>query len=54
MIALNQEYPTKDSAFLAIETQIKEFYETGYPEVWKNKRKKYRKCNKRNSGWLCP
>lgn len=34
MLALNQDYPDKDSAFFAIETQVREFYETGYPDVW--------------------
>uniref|UniRef100_UPI003217255F NapC/NirT family cytochrome c n=1 Tax=uncultured Draconibacterium sp. TaxID=1573823 RepID=UPI003217255F len=34
MLALNQEYPTKDSAFLAIETQVNDWFESGYPEVF--------------------
>ncbi len=38
MMALNQEYPTKDSAFLAIETQVNEFYEGGYPDVFENRK----------------
>ncbi|MCY1723384.1 NapC/NirT family cytochrome c [Prolixibacteraceae bacterium Z1-6] len=38
MLALNQEYPTKDSAFLAIETQVKEWFETGYPEVYEERK----------------
>jgi nitrate/TMAO reductase-like tetraheme cytochrome c subunit len=46
MIALNQEYPDKDSAFLAIETQVKEFYETGYPELWQEKREEIEKATK--------
>jgi nitrate/TMAO reductase-like tetraheme cytochrome c subunit len=37
MFALNQEYPNKDSAFTAIETQIQEWFKTGYPEVFEAK-----------------
>ncbi|WP_372773816.1 cytochrome c3 family protein [Mangrovibacterium sp.] len=33
MIALNQEYPTKDSAFYAIKTQVKEYYEMIDPDM---------------------
>lgn len=33
MMALNQEYPTKDSAFTAIRKQVLEYYESGYPDV---------------------
>lgn len=33
MTALNQEYPTKDSAFYAISTQVKEYYEMVDPEL---------------------
>ncbi|MEZ5106312.1 MAG: NapC/NirT family cytochrome c [Draconibacterium sp.] len=33
MMALNQEYPTKDSAFMAIRSQVLEYYESGYPDV---------------------
>lgn len=33
MMALNQEYPKKDSAFFAIKTQVLEYYENNYPEV---------------------
>jgi len=38
MLALNQEYPTKDSAFTAIETQVNEWFESGYPEVFASKK----------------
>ncbi len=38
MLALNQEYPTKDSAFFAIQTQVKDFYESGYPEIWETRK----------------
>ena len=38
MLALNQEYPNKDSAFYAIETQVNEWYESGYPDVWEQNR----------------
>ncbi|NQU86447.1 MAG: NapC/NirT family cytochrome c [Mariniphaga sp.] len=34
MLVLNQDYPDKDSAFNAIETQIIEFYKLGYPEIY--------------------
>ncbi len=34
MMALYQDYPTKDSAFYAIETQVNDWYESGYPETW--------------------
>ncbi|WP_346854076.1 NapC/NirT family cytochrome c [uncultured Draconibacterium sp.] len=37
MLALNQEYPDKDSAFFAIETQVKEWFESGYPDVYTEK-----------------
>ncbi|HPF51234.1 MAG TPA: NapC/NirT family cytochrome c [Draconibacterium sp.] len=36
MLALNQEYPTKDSALFAIQTQINDWYESSYPDVWEN------------------
>lgn len=36
MLALNQEYPTKDSAFMAIETQINDWF-AAYPEVAENR-----------------
>ena len=39
MLALNQDYPTTDSAFIAIQTQVNEFYESGYPDVVKNRKK---------------
>ena len=38
MMALNQDYPTTDSAFTAIQTQVKEFYESSYPEVLENRK----------------
>lgn len=38
MTALNQEYPTRDSAFLAIKTQVAEFYESTYPEVLQDRK----------------
>ena len=38
MLALNQEYPTKDSAFFAIQTQVKDFYESRYPEIWETRK----------------
>ncbi len=34
MMALNQEYPTKDSAFTAIKTQVLEYYKSGYPDLF--------------------
>lgn len=33
MLVLNQEYPTKDSAFIAIRTQVKEYYEMSDPDI---------------------
>ena len=33
MMALNQEYSTKDSAFEAIQTQVLEYYQSGYPDL---------------------
>ena len=36
-MALFQEYPDKDSAFRAIDAQVREFYESGYPEVWEER-----------------
>ncbi len=38
MLALNQEYPDKDSAFQAIETQVKDWYESGYPDVFETQK----------------
>ena len=38
MTALYQDYPDKDSAFMAIETQINEWFESGYPEVFETKK----------------
>ncbi len=33
MMVLNQEYPTKDSAFFAIKKQVTEYYKSSYPEI---------------------
>jgi hypothetical protein len=38
MMALNQEYPTKDSAYTAIRSQVIEYYESSYPDVLKEKK----------------
>ena len=38
MMALYQDYPDKDSAFHAIATQVREFYEIGSPEVWEEQK----------------
>ena len=38
MMALYQDYPTTDSAFTAIETQVNDFYESSYPDVMKNRK----------------
>ncbi len=38
MMALNQVYPTKDSAFMAIRTQVTEYYESGYPDLLNSKK----------------
>ncbi|WP_321290424.1 NapC/NirT family cytochrome c [uncultured Sunxiuqinia sp.] len=37
MMALYQEYPTKDSAFTAINSQVREYYELVEPEVLENR-----------------
>ncbi|WP_159520336.1 NapC/NirT family cytochrome c [Sunxiuqinia indica] len=37
MMALYQEYPTKDSAFAAISSQVREYYELVEPEVLENR-----------------
>lgn len=33
MMSLNQEYSTKDSAFMGIRKQVIEYYESGYPDL---------------------
>ncbi|HKI87791.1 MAG TPA: NapC/NirT family cytochrome c, partial [Draconibacterium sp.] len=38
MMALYQDYPSTDSAFTAIKTQVNDFYESSYPDVVKNKK----------------
>ena len=38
MQALHQDYPTKDSAFYAIQTQINEWFESGYPDIAESKK----------------
>ncbi|MGQ8338465.1 cytochrome c3 family protein [Sunxiuqinia sp. A32] len=38
MLALNQEYPSKDSAYSAIKNQIIEYYEAVEPEIFENRR----------------
>lgn len=38
MLALNQEYPTKDSAFFAIQSQVTDWYESGYPDAFENRK----------------
>lgn len=38
MMALYQDYPTKDSAFQAIEAQITDWFESGYPDVFDEKK----------------
>ncbi|WP_163714057.1 NapC/NirT family cytochrome c [Mangrovibacterium lignilyticum] len=38
MLALNQDYPTKDSAFYAIKTQVDEYYEMTDPDILENRR----------------
>lgn len=47
MMALYQEYPDKDSAFQAISTQVKEFYELGYPEIWEGKKEQIAAANRK-------
>ena len=38
MQALNQDYSTRDSAFLAIDSQVRDYYKTLYPEVHESKK----------------
>lgn len=38
MLALYQDYPTKDSAFYAIKTQINDWFESGYPDIAESKK----------------
>lgn len=38
MLALNQEYPDKDSAFIAIRTQVYEYYELSDPDVLQSRK----------------
>ena len=38
MMALTQDYPDKDSAFTAIETQVNDWFESGYPDVYASKK----------------
>ncbi len=33
MMVLNQEYPTKDSAFTGYKKQVLEYYQSGYPDL---------------------
>ncbi len=37
MIVLNQEYPTRDTAFLSIKNQVTDWYKTSFPEIWNDK-----------------
>ncbi|MFV0591310.1 MAG: cytochrome c3 family protein [Draconibacterium sp.] len=38
MTALYQDYPTKDSAFFAIKTQVNDWFESGYPDIAESKK----------------
>ncbi len=38
MMALNQEYPDRDSAFIAIRKQVTEFYESSYPDILQDRK----------------
>lgn len=38
MMALNQDYPSTDSAFIAIRTQVNDYYQSSYPDVMKNRK----------------
>lgn len=46
MLALYQDYPDKDSAFTAIEAQITDWYESGYPEFFENEKEKVQQAIK--------
>ena len=38
MLALYQDYPDRDSAYLAIETQVNDWFEGAYPDTYENKK----------------
>lgn len=38
MTVFTEDYPTKDSAFVAIKTQVNEYYEMMYPEILESKK----------------
>lgn len=38
MMALNQDYPTKDSAFIAIKSQVLDYYQSSDPEILTNRK----------------
>ncbi len=38
MMVLNQEYPTKDSAFTAIRSQVLEYYQNGHPDLMETRK----------------
>lgn len=38
MLALYQDYPDKDSAFTAIDAQVTDWFESGYPDVYESKK----------------
>jgi hypothetical protein len=46
MMALNQDYTTKDSAFSAIQNQVFEYYEFGYPDLLEEKKTEIEKAIK--------
>lgn len=44
LMAVNQEYATKDSAFMAIEAQVKEYYEAAEPEFFEQQNDKLKQA----------
>ncbi|MCK3684754.1 NapC/NirT family cytochrome c [Maribellus sp. YY47] len=44
MLALYQDYPTKDSAFFAIKTQVNEWFDSSYPEIAESKKEEIAKA----------
>lgn len=44
MMVLNQEYSTKDSAFMAIKNQVQEYYNSNYPEVFSGRKAEIEKA----------
>lgn len=44
MMVLNQSYSDKDSAFAAIQTQVAEYYKSGYPDLFEERKAAFEKA----------